>query len=57
MAGAPGDRKEMCLQARPLLAVNQLKEKSKELEWGGAASRCIKGLSIFLFSFRRQAFM
>ena len=57
MAGAPGDRKETCLQTRPLLAVNQLEEKGKELEWGGAASRCTKGLSIFLFSFRRQAFM
>lgn len=57
MAGAPGDRKETCLQTLPLLPVNQLGEKGKELERGGAALGCTKGLSIFLFSFRRQAFM
>lgn len=49
MAGAPEDRKETCLQTLPLLPVNQLGEKGKELERGGAALGCTKGLSIFLF--------
>lgn len=49
MAGAPGDRKEMCLQAPAFVGCEPAQGEKQELEWGEAASRCTMGLSIFLF--------